>query len=514
MRRSDDGRGGDPIAFVETPKEVARLMASLVGADPGARLLDAGCGSGAILSELLAAGYEGSEGVEISPQLRDRCLERVEGARVHLADFLSWEPERRYQAIVSNPPYMHCNELPARQRELAASVNRGSDSNIYYAFIARGVDLIDTGGELVYIVPYNFFYNTHAGWLRRKLSLDGRIDLVIDLDEARIFEGENPEVVIFRYRKVRRGGAATVLRLRKRTAGVGRIESEARRALDEGEENDLFALHESSGFDSGVGRWSTYPAVEIPHYRLLGQVAEVAVGMLSGCSEAFALSESEYRALPESERNLALPFAKARHLKGFWAEGKEWKVVVGNAAGTESELKEKYPAVYSHLLKCKSDLRDRYLDGVRWFNWSALRNKRLFDEPGGPLILVPSLDRSPRPRFSLVEGGIYAEGDVTAVVPRSEDPFYLLAYLNSSLFRRYYLAHGARRGGRLAYTQSVLSSCRVPTFEREVERNLAELARRIWESGDASLSVELDEVAERAHRQGRYRRVGVTKFLS
>jgi adenine-specific DNA-methyltransferase len=414
-------RDGAPIAFVETPPEIADLAAWLIEYAGEGAFLDTGCGRGAFLAALLRRGYKRLEAVEISPSLKEECLAAHPSVRVHGADFLSWDPGRRYAAIVGNPPYMHCSQLPPPQRRRVKEIAGTLEANIYYAFILKAVDLLEQGGQLVYLVPYDFFYNTHASVVRQKLSREGYLHTVVDLDEASLFDGASPETVLFKFVKSRLARETRVLRLRDRRAKAGEILEAGIEALEKEVGNILFTFHRSSTFTAARGQWSTYPRVPIPHGRALGQVAEVCVGMLAGHSEAFSLSEEEYALIPEGERAIVLPFVKARHCRGFWAEGKEWKVVVGDAASTEDELRSRYPTIYEHLRRRKRGLEDRYLQGRSWFNWMALRNRGIFDS-GDPKIFTPALDRSEASRFSLVRGRVYAEGDVTAVVPRSVDP--------------------------------------------------------------------------------------------
>jgi tRNA1(Val) A37 N6-methylase TrmN6 len=103
--------------------------------------------------------------------------------------------------VIGNPPYAHFNQLPQGTAEKVKKIIGTSEGDIYYAFIIKSINLLQEGGELIYIVPYHFFYNTHAKVVREHILKNGKIEIIIDLDEARLFRKANPETIIFKFRK-------------------------------------------------------------------------------------------------------------------------------------------------------------------------------------------------------------------------------------------------------------------------------------------------------------------------
>ena len=57
----------EPIAFIETPKNIAKLMVSLIGdfhaSQTSINILDSGCGKGVFLKQLIEANYCNIEGI-------------------------------------------------------------------------------------------------------------------------------------------------------------------------------------------------------------------------------------------------------------------------------------------------------------------------------------------------------------------------------------------------------------------------------------------------------------------
>jgi len=60
-----------------------------------------------------------------------------------------------------------------------------------------------------------------------------------------------------------------------------------------------------------------------------------------------------------------------------------------------------------------------------------------------------------------------------------EDLYFLLGYLNSTFFRKYYLAKGGRRGGRVSWTQRLLENVEIPLFLDEIKEKIVNLTREI-----------------------------------
>lgn len=500
------------IGFVETPVEIADLMVRLSTAPRSGAALDPGCGRGVFLDVLRRHGFSNVWGIEIDGDLYEESRARFgDVCRVVRGDFLSYDFGTAFDLIVGNPPYAHMSRLPAPLAESVRRIVGTGEGDIYYAFIIRAIQLLREGGELIFITPYHFFYNTHARRVREAILANGALEVVIDLDEARIFEGESPETVIFRFRKASRrpeGPRVEILLLKDRRARPPEIRAKALEALEAKSSNELFDYREAERFRD-PGPWSTHVRVELPSRRRapaarLGDVARVGVGLVSGFDRAFLLDPREVGDLgPEAV--LVRRLVKARNCARFLVRGHAYYILVDDSVRSEEDLARLYPRVYRRLLPYKEEMAARYLPrGKMWFHWQALRNYGfLAENVWRRRIYVPSLDRSGRNRFSLGEGGLLPAGDVLFIQPeRDEDVYYLLGVLNTRLFREGYLERGGRRGGRIAFTQRLLEGSEVPLLDdgerKEVERIVMKILARGGEAGD--LEEELEDVVSSGAR--------------
>ena len=493
------------IAFVETPKPIAELMVELASAPKDGLVLDSGCGRGVFLKALVEKGYKNCIGIELDEELSEQSRKACPTCKKITGDYLDYNPRIRFDLIIGNPPYAHFNQLP---EEIAAKVDRiikTKKGDIYYAFIMKSIDLLKPGGELIYIVPYHFFYNTYARIVREKILKNGKLEIVIDLDEVRLFKGESPETVIFRFRKGRYDLSKEKIELVviRGNATAHEIKKGVLEVLKEKTPTELFDYTVIEHYMSADEAWSTLPLsknMEFPSVPL-NKLAKVGVGIVSGFDRGFLVNEDELSEFTEEELKLIKKFIKSKNCRRFITEGFEYYILIPDEIREEKILTKKYPNIYKKIVKFKEAMERRYLPkNKKWFNWQALRNYGfLMENLDRKRIYVPTLDRKPYNRFSLAEGGYLPSGDVLFIQPHDEDDLYfLLGYLNSNFFRRYYLARGGRRGGRVSFTQRLLEKVEIPAFNEKTKEKISAKAKEIVEllkkGKDAS---ELEDELER-----------------
>ena len=169
QRRSDLGQ-------YMTPSPIAAFMASLFTYKSQARLLDAGAGVGSLTSAFLDKALQ--EGTVVDAEVweidntlggylkntLDEYVQHGQGkikACIHATDFIDdatlsiqFDNDNRYTHAILNPPYKKiCTN--SKHRKLLRTV--GIETvNLYTAFVALTVLLMEKGGEIVAIVPRSF----------------------------------------------------------------------------------------------------------------------------------------------------------------------------------------------------------------------------------------------------------------------------------------------------------------------------------------------------------------------
>lgn len=490
------------ISFVETPAEISQLMVTLINQPKNCHILDSGCGKGIFLKNLISSGFTNIDGIEIDPGLCDYLRSSFKDIELYNDDFLIWKSPKKYNVIIGNPPYSHYNSLPKKIQKEVFSLTKTGESDIYYAFIVKSIELLRENGELIYIVPYQFFYNTHAEIVRKKILENGYFEILIDLDEVRLFEGEYPETIIFKFVKTENRSYKNieVFRIKHRKARPENIFKKFIESLKEKKENELFFYYTKLNFSNYREIWSSYPSIDIPEYKKLKDLAFVGVGLVSGFDKAFRIKVNEDKYYNEREKNLIFNFIKAMNCKGFRVEGFEKYILMDEKIKDEIYLSKNYPNIYKKMAEFKGQMSTRYMPNhKKWFHWQALRNKKTLDKYMElPKIFVPTLDRSKVNRFSFSDMKAYPSGDVLVIIPFNIDPYFLLGYLNSAFFREYYLSHGAKRGYRIAFTQRIMSNIKIPVFENEELKNIANITKEILNTNDLNKRKSIDDIISNA----------------
>lgn len=171
-----------------TPSSVARLMASMFDDLTGdIQLLDAGAGVGSLTAALLEEATTRksqprsitANAYEMDPHLLEQlgytkalCKKECEhfglsfAAKIFPGDFIeeavsmlrgdlfSERIQPRFNMAILNPPYRKISSH-SKERELLRSVGIET-SNLYTAFVALTIKLLEVGGELVAITPRSF----------------------------------------------------------------------------------------------------------------------------------------------------------------------------------------------------------------------------------------------------------------------------------------------------------------------------------------------------------------------
>ncbi|GFG67095.1 hypothetical protein MKUB_45850 [Mycobacterium kubicae] len=101
---------------------------------------------------------------------------------------------RRYSVMVANPPYMGSRNMQASLKLELEKAYPDGKSDLYAAFIFRGLDLLDSGGVLAMITMQSWMFLKSYENLRRHILSSGRISSMLHLG-ARAFQTIGGEVV-------------------------------------------------------------------------------------------------------------------------------------------------------------------------------------------------------------------------------------------------------------------------------------------------------------------------------
>ena len=119
----------------------------------------------------------------------DETIPLLESVHIHkedvqYGDFLSIKVETTYDTIVGNPPYV-----------------KTKGGNLYLDFIEKCYQLLNPGGELIFIVPSDFIKLTSSSKIINTMMENGTFTHIIHPHDEKMFAQASIDVIIFRYCK-------------------------------------------------------------------------------------------------------------------------------------------------------------------------------------------------------------------------------------------------------------------------------------------------------------------------
>ena len=278
-------------------------------------------------------------------------LDGVDSNKVTYVDFLEEPIERTYDTIVGNPPFV-----------------KKPKGNLYFSFIRKCVGLLNSGGELIFIVPSDFMKLTGSVQLIDEMMLHGTFTHIVHPKDERLFENAAIDVVVFRYCKDESLGSEVVFNGEKR-----------------------WLVHHG-GTLSFVPE---APDVSRPRHTV-ADYFHVFVGMVSGKESVFKNQE----------------LGNVDVLNG---NGDKEKYILIDKFPTDN------PALNTYMTEHKPQLMERRIRAFgekNWYEWGALRNYSTMQKRAGePCIYVRTVTRNNIVAFAGTVGPI--GGNLLMLIPKS-----------------------------------------------------------------------------------------------
>jgi adenine-specific DNA-methyltransferase len=363
-------------------------------------ILEPSCGEGHIIQFFKQQGVVRSfVAIEIDPDLQR--LEGVdEGTTIINCDFLTYETDIKFNSIVGNPPYFKMKVNSNKQSILKST-------NIYVAFIEKAFQLLADQGELVFIIPSDFFKLTSATKLKEVMMKEGHFTDIYHPQKENLFKNASQDVIIFRYQK----GCKEVV-----TYHNGKPSS----------------LKLSNG-----NIYIQEDTVNEDQFIKLEDVFDVKVGMVSGAEKVFT---------NEEHSNITLRTSS----------GMKNEILLIEAPSESS-------AVYQYLLAFKEHLINRKIrkfNEDNWYQWGCLRNVKFMTEHTGKVCMYAKVLTRSKDVFDIGTVGFF-DGSILCLYPKNTLTHNQLEnikkHLNSDDALKHFLYSGRYKVG-----QKTLSDLMIP----------------------------------------------------
>ncbi len=315
-----------------------------------------------------------------------KLLDKIEKNNVIYGDFMKQQIEKKYKTIVGNPPYV-----------------RTKKGNLYIDFTEKCYNLLDDNGELIFIVPSDFFKLTCASKLLNTMMTNGTFTHIFHPHNEKMFENASIDVIIFRYCKNNL--------IEKKVLYNDKIRY----------------IINSNGL-------ITFEEEENNNNVMFQDYFDIYVGLVSGKEEVYKNEE----------------LGNIEVLNG---EDKIDKYIYIDKYPCENE------EINKHLLKHKKDLIER---GIRkfnennWFEWGAPRNiSAINDNIGKECIYIYNLTR--KSNVSFLGKVNYFGGGLIMLKPKKECNLNnIVSYINSDKFKNNFIFSGRFKIGHRSLSNSFI----------------------------------------------------------
>lgn len=321
----------------------------------------------------------------------DKTLEvlpNINKSHVQYTDFLTTNITEKYDTIIGNPPYV-----------------RTKTGNLYIDFIAKSVWLLNPGGELIFIIPSDFFKLTSSSKLIMDMMIHGTFTHIYHPHNENMFQNASIDILIFRYCK-----DATL----PREILYNSIKMH---------------LNHNNGLITFTCDKETYK-----NSQNLEELFKICVGLVSGKEEVYKNDALGNICVLNSENTIE----KYIFIENFPSENTE----------INTYLLEKKPILLNRAIKKFTE--------KNWFEWGAPRNISLMREHfGKPCIYVYTLTRKEVVAF--IGKVQYFGGGLIMLLPKMDISLKeTVIYLNSHKFRQNFTF-----SGRFKIGQRQLCNCQM-----------------------------------------------------
>jgi adenine-specific DNA-methyltransferase len=309
---------------VQTPDLLADAMVNALGKRDADTWLEPCIGNGALLSALSKFGVKRNKitglDVDAHPQPNDRFGKVFRGR-----DFLGWScsTRLRFDKIIANPPYVALERLESAIRRAAIEVSLSdkiritANANAWYAFLCAAIRLLKNDGSLCFLLP--------AAWDFANYALPLRSSIREYFKNVEIYRTATP---IFRAEKVQDG--AIVLLARGRQVLKDNSTRKEFRPIYRYEVSSIDELILALPSRPESKKRGEPPRVAAPavrgtqQHQLLGDILNIRLGIVTGDSSYFLLTEKRRRELRLPLAAVVPVLSRARHLTSPNMTAAQW----------------------------------------------------------------------------------------------------------------------------------------------------------------------------------------------
>lgn len=334
-------------------------------------------------------------------------LKSIKKEDVKITDFLKAKIDLKFKTIIGNPPYIK-------------SSNNTSYGNLYIDFIAKCFNLLEFNGELIFIIPSDFFKLTSAVRLLNLMYNNGNFTHIFHPHSEKLFENASIDIIIFRYQKTnKKVNKIIYITSQKGVVGDAPTYNGIEKFIFNS--NGMILFHKEELKE------------DLP---IIKSIFNIHVGIVSGKESVFKNKEFGNLSVLNSEKCI------------------DDYILIDDFPTKNKDLN-------NYLLKYKEELKSRKIrkfNEDNWFEWGALRNIKVVKENlGKECIYVYNLSR--RKVIAFKDKVSYFGGNLIIMIPKQNCNLdKIVEYLNTADFKENFTFSNRFKIGQRQLENCILNS--------------------------------------------------------
>ncbi len=398
--------------------------------------------------------------------------------RVYHKNSLLCPIEGRYNILLGNPPYLGEKNNKdifekIKETDFGKKYYEGRMDYLYF-FIEKGLDALEKNGVMSYITTNYWLRADYAKILRNKIKEDSSFTYVKNYNKSVFKDALGQHNIVFTLVKKKK----TKL-IYDDTCGISILKNKD--IFDENQKI-LLAKNEEIEYFKQMRRKKT-------HY--LGDLLNINQGIVSGCDRAFVLKE-----FAEDYKDYIKPFYKNSDVFRYSheKENKRWILYLDGS-------KKPNKKIMKHLTEYKERLEKRreVKKGIKnWWELQWARDNTIFTKEK-----IVGRQRSIDNKFALVNEDFYASADVYYLSSKEENISlkYILAFLNSKVFYKWFRYNGKNKGEYLELYSTPLKETPIyyPKTSKKI-KYIEDLVDSINEENRGRVEEEINDFFENIYK--------------
>lgn len=385
-------------------------------------------------------------------------------------DSLSINFEKSYNIIIGNPPYLgekNNREIfeKLKETDFGKKHYQGKMDFLYF-FILKGLELLDKDGSLCYITTNYWLKADGASKLRESIKNQSYFSYINNINKSVFKDAIGQHNIVFALQKKRIKEALVI------------------------NEKEKFRISDKFLYEK-TGKISLLSPEDFEFCKKLKKIAKFSLGekfnvnqgIVSGHDKAFVFDKYK-----EEFSEFLKPFYKNKDIHKYRISKALYYILYLDGKKNPNEKLITYLKNYKEKLESRREVQK---NRINWWELQWSRDEKIFHD-----IKIVGRQRNRRNDFALVSDEFYASADVYYITPKDTkiNMYYILAYLNSEVFYRWFKLQGKNKGEFLELYSTPLKE--VPIIyenDKIILEKVENLIKRQMESFSKEIQKEIDE---------------------